>query len=134
MKASRFVPLMLLLALVAPAALLGQDLGDEEKGDHSITHHGFTGLFNVISPDTMARGHVSFGIGHRNYDRELSDADINDLWAGFAIGVTDNVELGMSYVGNRQTDFDDAFTTDFYNNRPQPITTIENGGGDLVAG
>jgi len=122
--------LLTVLVLLMAAPLVAGD----EKADDSVTHSGFTGLFNVISPDTLNRGQVSFGVLYRNYDRELTDIDVNDIHAAFAIGVHDNVELGFSYSANRQMTFRDAFAPTFYNNNPAAQTTIENGGGDLMIG
>lgn len=130
MSAAKRTLLFLLAVLVSPASLLAQ--GAYEKQDASITHHGLTGLFNVLSPDTLDSGQVSFGLIHRNYDREITDIDANDLSAAFSIGVTDRLEIGAAYVANRQLDFDDAFSSSFYNNYPNAVTTIDNGGGDLT--
>ena len=102
------------------------------KPDDSVTFGGLTGLFKVTTPDTLQKGHVSFGIIGHNWDRKLTDVDVTDVTAAVALGITDRFELGVAVVGNRQTDFDDAFSPRFYNNLPAPVTTIEDGGGDLT--
>jgi outer membrane protein OmpA-like peptidoglycan-associated protein len=133
MKALR--RLVLLAALVlgdTVATARAQDGGGAP--DQSITYQGFSGLFNVITPNTLDPGQVSFGVIHRNYDRELTDIDVNDLAASFGLGIVNRLELGFSYVGNRQVAFRDSGSGAFYNSFPFSRPGIVSGGGDLLLG
>lgn len=128
------LPLVFMLA--AAPAFAQEDMEGEValNPDESTTWQGFTGLFNIISPDTLDRGHVSFGLTYRNYDRELSDFDVNDWGAGLSVGVTDRLEFGLNYTATRQVDYDERDSGVFYNNFPFGIDTIEEGSGDLNVG
>ena len=122
------IPLVVLLAATALA-------GDGSLNpDESTGWQGYTGLFNVISPDTLDKSEMSFGLGYRNYDRETTDLDSNEWSLNFAIGVTDRLELGLNYVAVRQNDVEYLPVGAYPNAFPFAKTTIDEGSGDVNVG
>ncbi|MBV8547747.1 MAG: hypothetical protein JO088_23640, partial [Acidobacteria bacterium] len=119
----------LLCFLVVPSLLAQTDTGMTTSSLASVTAadqarlvaptaSGQTGLFNVITADTLRRGDWSFGVYYQNWDLEAAKApfnipsarshknmgyDLYQLEASAAYGVTDNWEISASLPFDRLT-------------------------------
>ncbi len=92
--------------LLAIAALAALTAGAARAGEqaNAPTATGETGLFTLLSGDTLPRGGVSFGLYYNNWDR-LFDSDLltedqksidwNRLSASLGYGITDRWEISV---------------------------------------
>src|SRR5512147_115994 len=88
-----FIALVSLVPTVASAA--------EQANAASVT--GETGLFTLLTGDTLPRGGWSFGLYYNNWDRlfdlavpeDQKSVDWNRLSASFGYGVTDRWEFSV---------------------------------------
>jgi outer membrane protein OmpA-like peptidoglycan-associated protein len=106
----RSVVFIMLLSLVPALGFAG-----EEANGPTVT--GETGLFTLLTGDTLPRGGVSFGLYYNNWDRLVDfgvgnevSVDWNRLSASFGYGITDRWEVSVSLpYDDYMFDEDDLF-------------------------
>ena len=122
----RLRSLIPLLSFLIVPSLLAQDTTgslstitpEEQAALVAPTSSGQTGLFNVITADTLRRGDWSFGVYYQNWDLEAAKApfiipsarknknlgyDLYRLNASVGYGLTDNWEISASLPYDRLT-------------------------------
>lgn len=97
--------------------------GEEANGP---TVSGETGLFTLLTGDTLPRGGVSFGLYYNNWDRLVDfgvgnevSVDWNRLSASLGYGITDRWEVSVSvpyddYMFDEDDFFEDGGRDDFF--------------------
>jgi len=93
MRATRVLVCGATIALLPIVAVAGEQA-------NAPTATGETGLFTLISGDTLPQGQWSFGLYYNNWDRvfefdDRADADWSRLSASFGYGVTDDFEISV---------------------------------------
>lgn len=133
--------ILLALALLIPAAAaLAQDEEPKDYGisvistDPSLT--GETGIINTLVADTLPQGAWSFGAGFHNWDRELTDFDVNQFYLSIAYGVLNDLEVSAAFVPMQQVTYrahvlPAVFPPPVLTSYPFPQPTIEEGIGDV---
>jgi len=129
--------LAVLLALVSVAS--AEDDKDKKpiSIDPSLT--GETGIITTLVADSLPKGKFSLGLFYHNFDREITDLDVNQYAVSLAYGLLDNLELSLSVIGLWQVSFNQPFEILTVPPRrlsafPFPITTTEEGFGDIYIG
>lgn len=105
--------------------------------DPAIT--GETGIITTLLANTLPQGSFSLALSYHNWDRELTDFDINQFSIALAYGLMDNLEIAASLVVVEQNGYAAAPLIEIF---PPPVltsypfarTTIEEGLGDLYLG
>lgn len=105
--------------------------------DPSLT--GETGIIATLVADTLPQGEWAFGISYHNWDRELTDFDVNQYALSLAFGILDNLEISASMIAFEQISFTNQPSAAIFPPRvltsyPFPISTIEEGIGALYIG
>lgn len=134
------IPLLTAAMLLALTALTFAVDEDEKKPisvDPSLT--GETGIITTLVADSLPKGKFSLGLFYHNFDREITDFDINQYAISLGYGLTDNLELAFSVVGFSQVGYTlhgEAFASPArrLSAFPFPISTIEEGFGDVYFG
>jgi outer membrane protein OmpA-like peptidoglycan-associated protein len=136
-----FVPIILVLFLALPVPTAAQEGTKEEEEVISIdpSQTGETGIISTLVADSLPKGKFSIGLFYHNFDRELTDLDVNQYAISLAYGLMDRLELAVSVIGTWQVDFDQRPSILSYPPRvlasfPFPISTIEEGFGDIYIG
>lgn len=93
MRATRTLVCGAVIALLPLAAMAGEQA-------NAPTATGETGLFTLISGDTLPQGQWSFGLYFNNWDRvfefdDTADSDWSRLSASFGYGITDDFEISV---------------------------------------
>jgi len=93
MRATRVLVCGAVIALLPLVAVAGEQA-------NAPTATGETGLFTLISGDTLPQGQWSFGLYYNNWDRvfefdDRADADWSRVSASFGYGVTDSFEISV---------------------------------------
>ena len=71
----------------------------------TVTFSGSTGLFNLSSAYTVAKGKTSFSLYRSNIDRNPKDLDASTIGLSLGYGLTDKVELFGTF-GIQRNDVD----------------------------
>lgn len=93
-----------------------------------------SGIFNVLSSQTLSRGKFAGALVFDNFDRDPLDIDETDYRVGLGFGVTDWLELHASLDAYRVLDIDPKEGPGFYNNRFIGENSAATGIGDLQVG
>jgi len=93
MRATRVLVCGAVIGLLPLVAVAGEQA-------NAPTATGETGLFTLISGDTLPQGQWSFGLYYNNWDRvfefdDRADADWSRVSASFGYGVTDSFEISV---------------------------------------
>lgn len=84
----------------------------------TVTFSGSTGLFNLSSAYTVAKGKTSFSLYRSNIDRNPKDLDASTIGLSLGYGLTDKVELFGTF-GIQRNDVDKLTEPGFVNDFPK---------------
>ena len=137
--ASTVVAFVCVLLVLAASAMAEDEQHKKPISiDPSLT--GETGIISTLVADSLPKGEFSFGFFYHNFDREITDLDVNQYAVSLAYGLLDNLELSLSVIGLWQVDYNRYQEGMVYGSGrrlsafPFPIRTIEEGFGDIYIG
>jgi len=116
-----------LLAGMAAGAYAQVRTGNSSEGD--------SGLFHVISSQTVSKNRLWFGVAYDNLDRDPLDADETHYRVGLGFGITDWLQVQAAWDVLTQYDIDPkGGATGFFNTQFISRNAWFSGLGDLWAG
>jgi peptidoglycan-associated lipoprotein len=146
-KMSAHLTLTIFLIALCFAPLFAQEqTAEKQEKDYGIriisvdpSLTGETGIIATLVADTLPKGEWAYGFSYYNWDRELTDFDVNQFALSIAFGILDNLEVSASMVAFEQIKFTQAPSAAIFPPRaltayPFPIRTIEEGIGALYIG
>jgi outer membrane protein OmpA-like peptidoglycan-associated protein len=116
-----------LLVGVASGSYAQVRMGNSSEGD--------SGIFHVLSSQTVPKGRLWFGVVHDNLDRDPLDVDETHYRVGLGFGITDWLQAQAAWDVLTQYDIDPkGGAVGFFNTQLVSRNTWFSGLGDLWAG
>ncbi len=107
---------------------------DYEAHPGTPAYDGSTGLFHLPTAYTLPKGRASFSLFRDNLDRDPKDEDISIHGGTLAFGVSNRLELALSFGFQNRIDADALFQPGYVNDYPFVSTGWQTGAGDLKVG